>query len=81
MFHFYQLISYTNNNCHLVLSFINIYIILWLNVYECHSSTDKATENKMKKVAAAGETPTSKRRRGNFSSKKNLIDYQPKNIL
>ena len=35
----------------------------------------------MKKVAAAGETPTSKRRRGNFSSKKNLIDYQPKNIL
>ena len=28
MFHFYQFISYTNNNCHLVLSFINIYIIL-----------------------------------------------------
>lgn len=71
MFHFNQFISYINNNFHLVfLSFYQYLYYLWLNVYECRSSTDKAIENKMKKVAAAEETPTSKRRRGNFSGKK-----------
>jgi len=40
-----------------------------------------ATEIKMKKVDVAGETSTSKRRRGNFSSKKKFWLIMNLNIL
>jgi len=40
-----------------------------------------ATEIKMKKVDVAGETFTSKRRRGNFSSKKKFWLIMNLNIL